>query len=179
LRLASILKVDELDLRFYEFLTPDRTAAMMTSMEAQLRELSKQNKKKPATSLGGPKATLEEEIRLLEIPPLPDEKKLWELGLENDAVVFFVYRTHPNTDWDEWECVAVRGLQEDTKKTLGSSAGQTPGGDGFDPVGTQAARAAAIIEEAADAQRRAYQLQQEEEAHFASVEAELAESGSL
>ena len=63
----------------------------------QVREAAKLAKKKP----GQPKPNVEDEIKLLEIPPLPEEKKLWELGLENDAIVFFVYRTHPSQLHDD------------------------------------------------------------------------------
>jgi hypothetical protein len=99
LRLSAILAVDELDLRLYECMTPERKKHVLALLEEKLKEAAKLRKKKP----GEPKPNLEEEIRAIEIPPLPDEKKLWELGLENDSIVYFVYRTHPNTDWDEFE----------------------------------------------------------------------------
>lgn len=93
LRLAAILGVDELDIRLYECMTQERKAHVMSVLEEKLKEAAKLRKKKP----GEPKPNIEEEIKLIEIPPLPDEKKLWELGLENDSIVYFVYRTHPNT----------------------------------------------------------------------------------
>lgn len=92
LRLALILAIDELDIRLYEFMSPERRAHVMALLADKVREAAKLVKKKP----GQPKPDVEAEIRMLEIPPLPDDKKLWELGLENDAIVFFVYRTHPS-----------------------------------------------------------------------------------
>jgi hypothetical protein len=91
LRLAKVLGVDELDIRLYEMMSPERKAHVMSILEEKVREAAKLVKKKP----GQPKPNIEEEIKRLEVPPLPDDKKLWELGLENDAIVFFVYRTHP------------------------------------------------------------------------------------
>lgn len=61
------------------------------------------------------------------------------------------------SDWDEWENPEAGG------KLLGSSAYQTPGGDGFDPPGTAAARsAAAEAAAAAEAERLAEEARQEE-----------------
>ena len=81
-----------------------------------------------------------------------------------------------NTDWDEWECVDVPGLQEGTGKTLGSCAGQIPGGDGFDEPGTAAARAeAARVEEQrqqAERERAAQQAREQEAAAPAQPAAE-------
>ena len=91
LRLASILGLDELDLRFYEFMSAERRAHVMSLLEEKVRDLAKA-KKKP----GQAKLNVEDEIKMIEVPPLPDDKKLWELSLENDAIVFFVYRTHPS-----------------------------------------------------------------------------------
>lgn len=159
LRLAAILAVDEEDIRFYEFMSPERKAHVLSILEEKLKEAHKLRKKKP----GEPKPNIEEEMKLIEIPPLPDTKKLWELGLENDSVVFFVYRTHPMTDWDEWEYVDVPGLQPGNGKLLGQSANQIPGGDGFGEPGSAALRAAQQAEEEAAAQRRAQAAKDEEQ----------------
>lgn len=85
-------------------------------------------KKKP----GQPKMSIEEETKMMQIPPLNEDKKLWELNLENDCVVFFVYRTQPETDWDEWEEVDVEGLQpappkpsQQQSSTLSTATSQT------------------------------------------------------
>lgn len=152
-RLASILAVEAEDVRLYEFMSPERKAHVLAVLEEKVREAAKLRKRKP----GEPKPNLEEELKAVTIPPLPEEKKLFELGLENDAVVFFVYRCVPNTDWEEWEEPHVPGLQESSGKTLGSSAGQMPGGDGFNEPGWAAARAAAMQaeQEAAAAQAEA------------------------
>ena len=56
--------------------------------------------------------------------------------------------------------VDVPGLQEGTGKTLGSCAGQVPGGDGFDEPGT----AARLVEQAAAQKAEAERLQREQEA---------------
>jgi len=172
LRLAAVLGVDELDIRLYELMSPERKAHVMQLLEEKVREAAKLMKKKP----GQPKHDVEAEVAALEVPPLPDEKKLWELGLENDAIVFWVFRTHPNTDWDEWECVDVPGLQESTGKTLGSCAGQIPGGDGFDPPGTAAARAEAARQEEmrqqAERERAAQQARDQEAAVLAQGQSE-------
>lgn len=109
LRLAAILAIDELDLRFYEFMSSERRAHVMALLADKVREAAKLVKKKP----GQPKPDVESEIKLLEIPPLPDDKKLWELGLENDAVVFFVYRTHPS----QWGARRAACTQRDTALT--------------------------------------------------------------
>lgn len=80
-------------------------------IQEKFREVVKQLKKKP----GAPKLTIEEEIRHLTIPPLNEEKKLWELELDNDHIVFFVIRKYPKTDWDEWEDVNVPGYHIQVK----------------------------------------------------------------
>ena len=158
LRLAKILDVDELDIRFYEYMSAERKAHVMSILEEKVKEAAKLRKKKP----GEPKPNIEDELKAIEIPPLPDEKKLWELGLENDSIVFFVYRTHPNTDWDEWEWIDVAGLHEGDGKLLGVSAGEIPGGDGFHEEGYAAAQAAKAVEEA-QAAERARQAARDEE----------------
>jgi len=156
-RLAAVLGLDEEDVRLYEYMSAERKAQVMAAMEEKVREAAKLAKKKP----GVPKPNVDEEIAKLEIPPLPEEKKLWELGLENDAIVFFVLRTHPKTDWDEWEEPNVPGLQAGSGKLLGSCAYQIPGGDGFDEPGTAARREAQRAEEEA---KRAAEEQAKKEA---------------
>jgi hypothetical protein len=89
-RLAAVLGVDELDIRLYELMSAERKAHVLALLEEKVREAAKLIKKKP----GQPKHDVEAEVAALEIPSLPDEKKLWELGLENDAIVFWVFRTH-------------------------------------------------------------------------------------
>jgi len=89
-RLAAVLGVDELDIRLYELMSAERKAHVLALLEEKVREAAKLLKKKP----GQPKHDVEAEVAALEIPSLPDEKKLWELGLENDAIVFWVFRTH-------------------------------------------------------------------------------------
>lgn len=124
LRLAAILAIDEEDIRLYEHMTEERRRHVLSLLEEKLKEAAKLRKKKP----GEPKPNIEEELKAIEIPPLPNEKKLWELGLENDAIVHFVYRTHPMTDWEEWENFDPSG------PLLGACAGQTPGGESRDVV---------------------------------------------
>ena len=63
----------------------------------------------------------------------------------------------------------MKGLQEGVGKTLGSCAGQEPGGDGFDEPGTAARRAEAAAREAEQAaaeRERAAQAQRDHEAQF-------------
>lgn len=117
LRLALILAIDELDIRLYEFMSAERRAHVMALLADKVREAAKLVKKKP----GQPKPDVEAEIRLLEIPPLPDDKKLWELGLENDAIVFFVYRTHPS----QWRETCARGGQAACVGSFASAAARS------------------------------------------------------
>jgi hypothetical protein len=44
------------------------------------------------------------------IPPLPENVRIDQLGLSDDAVVFFVFRVDP--DMEDFEEIHVPGLQE-------------------------------------------------------------------
>lgn len=76
-------------------------------------------------------------------------------------------------------CLSVVCLCDSGGKLLGTSAGQTPGGDGFEPEGTMARRAAEAAEEAAHAQMRAQQARADEEASMQTLESQSLDGSSM
>jgi hypothetical protein len=92
-KLSLLLKIDENDIRLYENLSYERRKEMMTILEERMKELIKLSKKSHYVH----KISSENEMKALEIPPIPNEKKVYEIGLKNEDIVFFVYRTRAKT----------------------------------------------------------------------------------
>jgi hypothetical protein len=96
-RLCVLAGKNDEDVTLYEYLSPEKKQRIISEIKAKEIEKQKMNKKKNPFATE-PTLTIDEENFVP--PPLENEKKIWENGLENDAVVLFVYRIGDTTDWE-------------------------------------------------------------------------------
>jgi hypothetical protein len=102
-RLGMILAKDPDDIRLYEYMNDERRTIILQQLEEKAKELAKQAKKNGLKSIlkssdNNPnnQNNLNSTFNPNEIPPLDCEKKLWELSIDNDQIIFFVFRTAGN-----------------------------------------------------------------------------------
>ncbi len=123
-RLALVLGKDPDDIRLFPYLTDAQKLALheqqMESKRLALEETMRARREARKTKKRGVAAKEEPVITRVEltpkdidpliIPPMPENVRIDQLGLSDDAVLFFVYRVDP--DSEVFEQVHVPGLQE-------------------------------------------------------------------
>ena len=116
-RLALIVGKDEDDVRLYELLAADRRLALaLAQQQERVRAANKQKGSNPYAAAGPPALSAaaagqsqSKEAALADYaqPPLDCERKVSECGLDNDAVVLFVYRVGEADEWDDMEAAGL------------------------------------------------------------------------
>jgi hypothetical protein len=112
-RLAELMGKDEDDVRLFEHLETEKRQQMIHQIIEKQKEALKLSKKKSSSYVPLGQELKVDTPETVQIPPLDCTKKLWELGLDNDHIVFFVYRTSEFDD--EWESINVPGVFVDQR----------------------------------------------------------------
>jgi len=134
-RLGLIVGVDEDDIRLFEHLTPERRAALQgqasalaASAATRAAKLNKNPYQQPINNTQLTNTNNSSQSTEFQQPPLDCDKKIAELGLESDAVVFFVYRNTNSANSSSHQSTAANTSNNSSSSSIAAAA------DDWEPI---------------------------------------------